>query len=444
MNKNGLYCFFIVFFMTICVLLSGGMFFVQQPKPRANEILTAKPLLKLPDGHVNKAYLQDVTNYVGDHFAFRANLITAHNAMLSHFFHTSASKDVVLGKEGWLYYKQTENDYLGKNVMTEQQIENVAHTLHMIQQYVTQNGSQFLFFIAPNKNSLYGEYMPYSAHIFSEQSNAENLIAELQKQDVNYIDFFTIFGQKEEILYHKWDTHWNNKGAALARDSIMRDLGIEDGLQWYDESCSIIKNHKGDLYEMLYPMGKQLDDNVIFERDFYYTADNEIHSAEDIQIDTTNESKEHSLLLFRDSFGNALYPFLADSFGHSRFSRKMPYTITMMNELGADVVLIEIVERNIANLAKYAPVFPSPEVELDITQMTQCDANIELQQSDMEGYCCMKGSVSEYGAVYIQWQDKYYEAFPVGDAEGQAFTAYVPEGTETDLKAVFVQSRIES
>lgn len=69
-----------------------------------------------------------------------------------------------------------------------------------------------------------------------------------------------------------------------------------------------------------------------------------------IQIDTTNEQKEHSLLMFRDSFGNALYPFLADSFGHSRFSRKMPYPLTMMQEVNADVVIVEIVERNIPYL----------------------------------------------------------------------------------------------
>ncbi len=441
MNKNGFYVFFIGFFMAVCVLFSGGMFFVEQPKPRANEILTAKPLLRLPDGSINKQYLQNVTDYTADHFAFRANLITAHNVMLAKLFDTSASKDVILGKEGWLYYKQTENDYLGKDVLSDDKIENIAHTLHMTQQYVTQKEAQFIFFVAPNKNSLYGEYMPYEGKTFSNESNAKKLIAALQKQNVNYIDFFNLFGQQDEILYHRLDSHWNNKGAALARDIIMGDLGLSDEVQWYNENYSVVKNHKGDLYEMLYPMGKELDDNVVFEKEFSFVADSEIHAADDIQIDTTKESKQHSLLLFRDSFGNALYPFLADSFGHSRFSRKMPYPITMMDELGADVVLIEIVERNLANLAKYAPVFPAPVVELDTLQVQQSDYTVTVQPSDMAGYSCIKGNVSQNGNVYIQWQNVVYEAFPVGDGEGQAFTAYVPEGTEADLQAVFVQNR---
>ncbi len=51
----------------------------------------------------------------------------------------------------------------------------------------------------------------------------------------------------------------------------------------------------------------------------------------------------------------------------------MPYNLTMMEEVNADVVIVEIVERNIANLAKYAPIFPSPVLEVDMTQLQQLD-----------------------------------------------------------------------
>ncbi len=440
MNKNGLYGFFILFFMTICALPSVGMFFKEQPKPRANEILAPKPLLILPEGGINKNYLQNVTDYVSDHIAFRSELITVHNSILSKVFDTSASKDVVLGKQGWLYYKDTENDYLGKNVLSDAEIDIIANNIKMMQQYVEANGAKFLFFIAPNKNSLYGQYMPDLGAKFSQQSNAKKLMSALQKQNVPYIDFFTVFDEKEEILYHRLDSHWNNRGAALARDTILEALEIEQYIKWYDMPYDIIKNHKGDLYEMLYPMGKELDNNVIFQKEFEFTADNEIHAPDDIQIDTTNETKQHSLLMFRDSFGNALYPFMADSFGHSRFSRKMPYHFTMMEEVYADVVIVEIVERNISNLAKYAPIFPSPIVETDITQLQQIDVcDVVVEQSDLEGYSCIKATTNQKGKVYIQWQNQIYEAFITTQGQnGQALIAYVPEGTEMDLQAVFM------
>ena len=442
MNKNYLYLFFILFFMTVCFSFSLGMFFTEQPKPRANEILTPKPVAILTDGSVNKEYLKNVTDYTADHFAFRTDLITIHNAILSKVFRTSASDDVILGKQNWLFYKQTEHDYIGKNILSDNDIENIAHTLHMIQQYVESQNAQFLFVIAPNKNSLYSEYMPDNMYTIRNKSNAQNLMNALQKQNVNYIDLFTIFRQKNEVLYYQLDSHWNNKGAALAYDSIMNALGIYH-TNWYDMDYTIQKNHKGDLYEMLYPKGKQLEYDIVFEKQFDFQPDNEIHAPDDIQIDTTNQQKQHSLLMFRDSFGNNLYPFFADGFGHSRFSRKMPYTLTMMEEVCADVVILEIVERNISNLAQYAPVLQSPLVELHTTNAIpmQCDIDIEITESELEGYCCIKGSISEYGNIYIQWQNECYEAFTVGKSQKgqQAFTAYVPEGVEQHLKAIFVE-----
>lgn len=355
MNKK-IYLFFIFFFMAICMLFSVGMFFIEQPKPRANEILSPKPLLTFPDGSINTHYLEDVTNYVGDHSAFRADLITLHHKILATVFKTSASEDVILGKEGWLFYQDTKSDYVGKNVLSDSEIQTIAHNIKMMQNYVEEQGAQFLFFIAPNKNSLYGQYMP-ELEILSKESNAQKLMAAMQEEEIHFIDFYDIFQSEEEILYHKLDSHWNNKGAALARDVILQTLEISDELQWYLSPYHTEKNHKGDLYEMLYPTGKELDDNVIFEIPFQFVPDREIHGPDDIQIDTTREQKEHSLLMFRDSFGNALYPFLADSFGHSRFSRKMPYPLTMMQEVNADIVIVEIVERNIPNLAKNEFIF---------------------------------------------------------------------------------------
>ena len=38
---------------------------------------------------------------------------------------------------------------------------------------------------------------------------------------------------------------------------------------------------------------------LCFKSEFEFIADNEIHSPDDIQIDTTNETKQHSLLMFR-------------------------------------------------------------------------------------------------------------------------------------------------
>ena len=65
--------------------------------------------------------------------------------------------------------------------------------------------------------------------------------------------------------------------------------------------------------------------------------------------------------MFRDSFGNLLHTFLADAYGQAAFSRAMPYTMSLLDQTGADTVLIEIVERNLDWWATQAPIFPAPE-----------------------------------------------------------------------------------
>ncbi len=46
-------------------------------------------------------------------------------------------------------------------------------------------------------------------------------------------------------MYHRLDSHWNNKGAALARDTILETLEIEHNIKWYDVAYDIVKNHRG-------------------------------------------------------------------------------------------------------------------------------------------------------------------------------------------------------
>ena len=81
-----------------------------------------------------------------------------------------------------------------------------------------------------------------------------------------------------------------------------------------------------------------------------------------IKIETINSgSHEGNLLMFRDSFGNALYPFLADTFSYCAF--RGWYLIGWTGfPRGFDYVVVEIVERNLKNLAVKAPVMPAPAI----------------------------------------------------------------------------------
>ena len=87
---------------------------------------------------------------------------------------------------------------------------------------------------------------------------------------------------------------------------------------------------------------------------------------DDLRIETTSAGTNGNLLMFRDSFGNTLHSLLAESFGHAVFSRATPYDLGAMDTIQADTVILEIVERNLKNLAEYPFVLPAPQTDLTL------------------------------------------------------------------------------
>ena len=94
-------------FLAACLIPSAGMLLLPQGEAAANQTLAPAPRLFLEDGSFNTQVLDEVTDYVADHFAFRQEMITAGAALDAAVFHVSSEEDVVLGREDWLFYRET-------------------------------------------------------------------------------------------------------------------------------------------------------------------------------------------------------------------------------------------------------------------------------------------------------------------------------------------------
>lgn len=429
-------------FFAVCVLPAAGMLLPER-MAAANQTLAVPPRLTTAEGKFNPDVLQETTDYIGDHFAFRQELITLEAKLEAKFFRSSAEDSVLLGREGWLFYRETLPGYLHTERLSERQLYGAAHTLSLIQEYAEARGASFLFTVAPNKCSLYPEYLPRVGAPLEGEDDIDRLRPLLEAEGVPYADLFAAFRAQEDALYHRLDSHWNARGAALAHDTLISALGrtVEP---FFPGGYQTVRNHKGDLYEMLYPTGTELDKNMIFDRAFTFTHVKEPRSPEDQRIETTNAAQSGSLLMFRDSFGNALYPFMAEAFGHAVFSRAMPYQLTLLD--GADTLVIEIVERNLDRLATRAPVFPAPERGLT-GEPPDGSAKAALTIADdgqLPGYLRLEGTlagaVDEHSPVYVRLGAKLYEACPAGADEG-GFTLYAPAEAAARRAEVLYLSR---
>lgn len=243
---------FVAACLLLCLIPFAGMTIAPTHTTTENRRLVSFPEIK-KEGKWNREWLGEAGAYFEDHFAFRPYFVTADSEIMGKVFGVSNMDTVIDGKNGWLYYAATRADYLGEDTLSERGAYNVLHNLSLLQRYVEGSGAKFLFTVAPNKNSLYGEYMPYYAgRKVSDRKNIELLEPGFEKEGVLYADLFAVFEDQTETLYLKRDSHWNQKGAVLAYNTMLDSLGREHDN--YETVPSIrTKTEYGDLNRMLYP-----------------------------------------------------------------------------------------------------------------------------------------------------------------------------------------------
>lgn len=358
MNKKKCYRIYCGVFFAVLWIPLLGMAFYHREGVNQKQMLTPFPRIQ-EEGGWNVHFLSELGDYFSDHFAFRWEVIQANSLIKGKIFGMSGEDSVIQGKSGYYFYADSLDSYLGRAALDERELYGTARTLALIQEYVENQGGTFLFTVAPNKNTLYPQYMPYYYRQTGTPGDLESLQEKLQAQGVAYGDLKKAFLGEEEVLYHRLDSHWNNQGAALAMETILDALG-KSHIDYSEETFEVKEDFDGDLYEMVYPLGHKKDANVYYNREFSFSYKKGFQSTEDMEIHTENPGKKGSAVVFRDSFGNSLTPFLAEEYQKGYFSRTIPYPVDSLETEQADTLIFEIVERHLNILAKDPPRMPAP------------------------------------------------------------------------------------
>jgi hypothetical protein len=374
---------FVAVVMLLFLLPLVGMTRAPTESTSENRELAELPGFFNADGSLNFEYADELGDWFSDHFAYRSHMVTADALLKANIFSTSATEEVVLGSDGWLFYNGTINDYVSAAPLSDRQLWIIAHNLSMMQEYAEKQGAEFVFTIAPNKNSLYPEHMPGHYIASSAPSNVQRLVPYLQKLGVNYLDLFSLLERTEsggtgvdglDYWYLQRDSHWNNRSAYIADVAIAKQLGMQP-LPATDWETRV--DYYGDLDGMLFPglptpelqyYLKGINDQPGFSGTAW-AYDNEADDVEDTMIQTRGKG-EGRLVAYRDSFCNALLPYLASQTSAAEFSRKMPYNPMRIVEFQADFVLVERAERHIDYLARNPMLVPGWQVDIDTRAAT--------------------------------------------------------------------------
>lgn len=338
---------FCAVFFGICVFFSAGMLLPGAIDPSEDSDVIPQ---FINENGINSDFGNEFEEWFSKNFAFCDSVTDLYSSLKMSLF-AEGSDQVVVGRDDFLFFAETTADFIGTSALSDEEIEETAAALKALQEQTEAQGAEFLFVCAPNKNTIYGDMMPARYRKSESPSNLDRLYAALERHSVSYLDLRPVLldASENELIYHKRDTHWNGAGAKIAFEQIASyfDITMPD---LSGRGPVTADNFEGDLDALLFPEKVMYDSDVTYDFNGLYVFTSAYSTPMDIVI-TARGGGEKKLLMFRDSFANALIPYAASSFAEIRLDRAMPYRTEYLESFKPDCVVVEIAERNLHTLA---------------------------------------------------------------------------------------------
>ena len=171
---------------------------------------------------------QNFENRFNTNFFMRDQLIHLDYQIRYFLLHETVYPQVVLGKQGWMYYTNEGNleYYQRVRPLTPQKTNQIGLNLQNIEQSLDAQDIKFLFVIAPNKETIYPEFLPEGIRTTGNPTWADQITKELANSPVQVLDLRgpLLQAKQKEQVYFRTDTHWNPVGAHLAYTNILNSL----------------------------------------------------------------------------------------------------------------------------------------------------------------------------------------------------------------------------
>jgi len=308
--------------------------------------------------------------YFSDRFAFRNALIHLQAAVLWHGLHTSASDTVIAGKGDWLFYADDGGiqDYIQAEPFTEEQLRQWQQALERARDWLASRGTRYLVVLAPDKQMIYPELMPASLHRLHDTYRADQLLAYMRAHSsVEIVDLrpAILAAKPHELLYHHYDTHWNDRGALIGYQQIATRLQ-----RWFPAIRPLQRSDfvtspdapSGDKTTMLglVDEGKVTMPGLVPTRGWSSVVVSPEHPdpyGEDGTVITeVRPGTGLRAVMFRDSFSSRLIPYLSEHFSRILYQWQNDFDPDLVRREHPDVVIQEFVGRHLINFV------PTPEL----------------------------------------------------------------------------------
>ena len=316
-------------------------------------------------------------NYFSDQFGLRISFVKYYKK-LKFFMGDSPSKEITIGKDDWLFLGSINNlkdnngvinDFRNVNKYSDSQLKKIAMYLEGLQLWLGARNIEYVFFIAPNKHTIYPDKLPESIQKESSESATDQLLDYLKKHtDVKTVDLRKpLFEEKlNRQIYYKKDTHWNYAGANIAQKYLFLELNkifpnsFDTNIYEMEQRTS----YGGDLLGIMGPYiyGKRYKKNEpypIFNKKCTPKFTPTKYIPRDIHTSVCDD-KTLKALVFRDSFFSKLEPYFSRQFNEITYIFEKTSYRPLKKYLAKykpNIVIEEWVERHLPYVPREYSVF---------------------------------------------------------------------------------------
>jgi alginate O-acetyltransferase complex protein AlgJ len=351
------------FLGAICLPAADALFDLDPTRLSEKRRLAPPPVVRV-SRPLEVSYTAAFESWWNDSFGFRRSLVVGYSrALLA--LGVSPTPSVIVGRSGWLFFAGDEAlaSYRVMRPFGETELAAWRRRIETRRDWLAERGIRYLVVIAPNKETIYPEFMPAHLNRVRTVTRLDQLVTYLRAESS-----VAIVDPREALraakaggaLYFRTDTHWNDTGAWLLYREILTSLR-----PWYPELTStpdtafvrITQNGwSGDLATMLGLDGRLLEERLVLEPRSVRAArvaDPGPRPADPQRRLSAAEREMPSRLrvvMFHDSFGLSLQPFLSESFSRIVFSSgptdwRLNFDPALIERERPALVIQEIAER---------------------------------------------------------------------------------------------------
>ncbi len=354
----------VIFIAAFIVLLILPIVFMNFKKDQISEYENKK-LEDWPAFELSEDYMKSVYRYFDDRIGFRESAIAVYTEANNALFHAMVNPLFMWGRDGNIYYK--DKDYIAafQRLNTDKEyIDSMAAFLEETNDYLASKDIRFLYFVCPDKKTIYPEYFPETIHVDDRnESVLEYLDERMASSGVCYIDpkDHLLAAKENVLLYNKmYDvTHWNDRGAFIGHALI--DEKIQ---QWFDDVPPLLESnfdletvHVDSLDNAKFAIDEDVPLYLLRDDE---TADYTELLKTDMDCNTDTFYTHHinatapnnrRLLVFTDSYFQSYQKFYDNRFKEVYFVHRQNYDYVQyfVNLVFPDMVIFETAERSISS-----------------------------------------------------------------------------------------------